>query len=240
MKRKFLFSFFETPQGKLLLVQEKKYLIHSISVGCKQTILQLGGLGWEKDFIDCTLYKNYSILDAKGKGCEEGQKICANSFRLPIQSESVDLVLVPHLIEFDVNRFQTMREIERVLKPGGDVIILCFNPCNIWVRMQSLWNKKMSDSWRSYFVSRTRIADWLKLLNFEIKITSEFSIDSTINTPEKFSVGRMSFFSMAYAVKAVKRQYTLIPLTPIKAKPSRLVSATVGLKSTTHRKNEND
>ncbi|MCF6203488.1 MAG: class I SAM-dependent methyltransferase [Methylococcaceae bacterium] len=238
MKRKFLFSFFETPQGKLLLQQEKKYLIHSISVGCKQTILQLGGLGWEKDFIDCTLYKNYSILDAKGKGCEEAQKIRANSFRLPIQSESVDLVLVPHLIEFDVNRFQTMREIERILKPGGDVIIISLNPWNIWVRLQSIWNKKMSDSWRSYLVSRSRIADWLKLLNFEIKITSEFSIDTIVNTPERFNMGRMTFFSMAYAVKAVKRQYTLIPLTPVKAESSRLVSAIAGLKSTTHRNNE--
>lgn len=236
MKRKFLFSFFETPQGKLLQVQEEKYLARSITVSCKQTVLQIGGLGWENDFIDCSLYKKYCIIDEKGNGYEDAIKIRANSFRLPIQSESVDLVLVPHLIEFDVNRFQTMREIERVLKPEGDVVILCFNPLNIWVRMQSVWDKKMSDSWRSYFISRTRIADWLKLLNFEIKTTSEFTIDSIVTTPERFKIGKRTFFSMAYGVKAVKRQYTLIPLTPVKAQqPAQLISATMGAKSTTHR-----
>lgn len=235
MKRKFLFSFFETPQGKLLLQQEKKYLARSISVSCKQTILQIGGLGWENEYIDYTLYSRYYILDAKSRGFKKTVKIRANSFKLPIQSESVDLVLVPHLLEFDINRFQTMREIERILKPEGDVVILCFNSLNIWVRMQSLWNKKMSDSWRSYFISRGRIVDWLKLLNFEIKTTSEFTIDSTITTPEQFKKGKHTFFSMAYAVRAVKRQYTLIPLTPAKANSSRLISSAVGFKSSSHR-----
>lgn len=235
MKRQFLFSFFETPQGKLLQEQEEKYLARSITVSCKQTVLQIGSLGWESDFIDFSLYRRYNIIDEKGNGCEEAAKIRANSFRLPIQSESVDLVLVPHLIEFDVNRFQTMREIERVLKPEGDVVILCFNPLNVWVRMQSIWNKKMSDSWRSYFISRARVADWLKLLNFEIKTTSEFTIDSIVTTPERFKIGKRTFLSMAYGVKAVKRQYTLIPLTPVKAQPEKLIPVTMGVESTTHR-----
>ncbi|MCK5831598.1 MAG: methyltransferase domain-containing protein [Methylococcales bacterium] len=238
MKRKFLFSFFETPQGKLLQVQENKYLARSITVSCKQTVLQIGSLGWENTFIDCSLYKRYSIVDVKGKGCNEAVKIRANPFKLPIQTESVDLVLVPHLIEFDLNRFQTMREIERVLKPGGDVVIICFNPLNIYVRMQSVWNKKMSDSWHSYFISRGRMSDWLKILNFEIKTTSEFTIDSIITTPDRFKIGKRTFLSMAFGVKAVKRQYTLIPLTPVKAQPTRLITAAMGVKSTIHRTND--
>jgi SAM-dependent methyltransferase len=227
MKRKFLFSFFETPQGKLLQEQERQYLEHSITVSCKQVVLQIGYLGWENEFIDYSLYTKYSILDAKGKGYLTASRVYARSFKLPIQSESVDLVIVPHLLEFDANRFQTMREIERVLKPEGDVIILCFNALNIWVRVQSLWDKRMSDSWRNHFISRARMADWLKLLNFEIKTTSEFTIDSTVTTPSRFKFGRMSFCSMVYAVKAVKRRYTLIPLTPVKTKTPILVSAAV-------------
>lgn len=235
MKRKFLFSFFETPQGKLLQEQEKKYLARSITVSCKQTVLQIGGVGWENEFIDCSLYERYSILDAKGKGCTEAVKIKGSSFSLPIQSESIDLAIVPHLIEFDVNRFQTMREIERVLKPEGDVVIISFNPLNIWVRMQSLWNKKMSDTWQSYFISRVRMADWLKLLNFEIKTTSELTIDSIVTTPERFKLGKRTFFSMAYGVRAVKRQYTLIPLTPVKTKSRKFISAAIGAEPSTHR-----
>jgi len=231
MKRKFLFSFYETPQGKLLQRQEIKFLRRSITVGCKQTILQIGGIGWEDNFIDCSLFQRYCILDGKGSGCADAVKVRGQSFKLPIQSESIDLVILPHLIEFDVNRFQTMREIERILKPEGEVIVLNFNPLNIWVRMQFLWNKKMSDTWKGYFISRRRIADWLKLLNFEIKSTSEFTIDSGVLELGRFKLGKRTFFSMAYAVRAVKRQYTLIPLTPIKTKRPILVSAVTGVES---------
>jgi SAM-dependent methyltransferase len=217
MKRKFLFSFFETPQGKLLQILEKNYLQKAITVSCKQTIVQIGSLGWESDYIDCVLYQKFFILDVKGEGSKEAVKICARSFKLPIQSETVDLVLLPHLLEFDANRFQTMREIERILKPEGEVVILNFNPLNIWVRLQFLWDKKLSDSWRGYFISRSRITDWLKLLNFQLKSTSEFTLDSVLTTAEGFGFGKRTFFAMAYAVRAVKRQYTLIPLAPVKA-----------------------
>ena len=233
MKRKFLFSFFETPQGKLLQILEKNYLRKAITVSCKQTIVQIGSLGWESDFIDCTLYQKYYVLDARGEGSAEAVKICARSFQLPIQSETVDLVLLPHLLEFDANRFQTMREIGRVLKPEGEVVILNFNLLNVWVRMQFLWDIRMSDSWLGYFISRSRITDWLKLLNFEIKSTSEFTLDSIHTTAECFTFGKRTFFAMAYAVRAVKRQYTLIPLAPVKNKPSRLLTAPSGLNSST-------
>jgi len=240
MKRKFLFSFFETPQGKLLQILEKKYLRKAITVSCKQTIVQIGSLGWDSDYIDCALYQKYFILDAKGEGSKEAVKICARSFKLPIQSETVDLVLLPHLLEFDANRFQTMREIERILKPEGEVVILNFNLLNIWVRLQFLWDKKLSDSWHGYFISRSRITDWLKLLNFQLKSTSEFTLDSVLTTAEGFDFGKRTFFAMAYAVRAIKRQYTLIPLAPAKAEPSRLLTAAAGLKSSSQGAKKHD
>jgi len=240
MKRQFLFSFYETPQGKMLQTLEEKYLRRSITVGCKQTILQIGALAWEDRFIDCSLYQKFSILDVNGEGYSQATKICGKAYLLPIQSETVDLVLLPHLLEFDEHRFQTMREIERVLKPEGEVIIINFNPINVWVRLQFLWNKKMSNTWQGHFINRSRVADWLKLLNFEIKTTSEFTLDSILTTTENFKLGKRTVFSMAYAVRAVKRRYTLIPLTPVKIKPSRLVSVSSGLESSTHRTKKHD
>lgn len=240
MKRKFLFSFYETPHGKLLQILENNYLRRSITVSCKQTILQIGGLGWESDFIDCSLYQKFNILDSHATGCKEAVKICAMSYSLPIQSETVDMVIVPHLLEFDRHRFYTMREIERVLKLEGEVIILNLNPWSIWVRLLLLWNKKMSDTWSGHFIARRRVADWLNILDFEIKTTSEFTLDSIRTFPERFKLGKRTFLSMAYAVRAVKRQYTLIPLIPIKLKPPRLASAPESLKSSTHKTRKDD
>jgi hypothetical protein len=237
MKRKFLFSCYQSPRGKLLQALETDYLTHVITAGCKQTVLQIGALGWENDFIDCSLYERFAIVDTLGEGYEQACKIRARAFSLPIQTASVDLIIVPHLLEFDAQRFQTMREIERILKPEGDLIILSFNPWSLWLRSQYLWDKKLADSWKGHFIPRARIMDWLKLLNFEVKSTAEFGIDSFKLVHGKFSLDKSTLFSSAYAVKAVKRRYTLIPLTPVTTLVQPLLVST-GMESQRVKKND--
>ena len=222
MKRNFLFAWYQTPRGKLLKELEIDYLRRSITVSCQQTILQLGGLGWEDEFIDCTLYKNYIVLDAKALSTKDALKIQAKAYSLPLQSDSIDMIIVPHLLEFDSYRFQTMREIERILKPEGLLVIVNFNPWSIWVRYQYLWDKKMADSWGGHFISRSRTLDWLKLLNFEVTVSSEFNLDTVKSKQGRLATQSHCFFSTAYAIKAIKLRYNIIPLTPVKNESSRL------------------
>ena len=80
----------------------------------------------------------------------------------------------------------------------------------------------MANSWRGHFIGRARVLDWLKLLNFEVTVSSEFFLDTVKTTHGKFIRGGSSFSSTAYAVKAIKRRYNLIPLTPVKEE-ARLV-----------------
>jgi ubiquinone/menaquinone biosynthesis C-methylase UbiE len=134
----------------------------------------------------------------------------------------MDMIIVPHLLEFDTHRFQTMREIERVLKPEGLLVILNFNPWSLWVRYQFLWDKKMADSWGGHFISRARVLDWLKLLNFEVSMSSEFKLDSISSKQGKLIKYGHTFFFTAYGIKAIKRRYNIIPLTPIKNMSTRL------------------
>jgi len=89
--------------------------------------LQIGGLGWESEFIDCTLYKNYSVLDAKGLGCDETRKIRAKAYCLPLQSDSVDMIivrtywsLIPSISNYERSRAR--------FKAEGLLIVLNFNP----------------------------------------------------------------------------------------------------------------
>ena len=227
MKRNFLFSWYETPRGKLLQKLEADYLRRSITVSCQQVVLQIGGLGWENDFVDCSLYQSYTVLDAKKLGYANALKIQARSHHLPLQNDSVDMVILPHLLEFDANRFQTIREVERVLKPEGLLVILNFNPWSVWVRYQYLWDKKMADSWTGHFISRLRMLDWLRVLNFEVTSGAEFGLDRVHNTHGRLAGNRHSLCATAYAIKAIKRRYQLIPLNPIKNElPTLLVANT--------------
>lgn len=228
MKRDFLFAYYQTPRGKLLRDLEVDYLQNAIVVSCKQTVLQIGGLGWENEFIDCTLYTSYTILDAKNLGCQDARKIRAKSYHLPLQSNSVDMIILPHLLEFDAYRFQTMRELERVLKPEGMAVILNFNPWSVWVRYQYLWDRRLADSWNGHFISPFRVIDWLKLLNFEVTTVSQFNLDS-IKTAHFKMASPFSMSATAYGLKAIKRRYNLIPLTPVKNLSPRLALAGSGM-----------
>jgi SAM-dependent methyltransferase len=241
MKRNFLFSWYQTPRGKLLKGLEAKFLQRAITVSCQQTVLQIGGLGWENEFIDCTLYKFYTILDAKNLGCDQARKIQAKAYRLPLKSETVDMVIVPHLLEFDTYRFQTMREIERVLKPEGIILIMNFNPWSLWVRYQFLWEIRMADSLRGHFLGHSRVMDWLKLLNFEVTVSTSFYLDEFTSKHGKAISSRGSFTATSYAIKAIKRRYNLIPLTPVTEGQPRLVSVTsLASSSTSHQQPDHD
>ncbi|WAR44217.1 class I SAM-dependent methyltransferase [Methylomonas rapida] len=234
MKRNFLFALYQTPRGKLLQTMEAQYLKRCITVSCKQNQLQIGGLDWEADFVDCSLYRNYVILDGKNMGCQDALKVNAKAYNLPIQTESMDLVIIPHMLEFDAHRFRTMREVHRVLKPGGELVILSFNPLSLYVRFQFLWDKQKGDSWLAHFMSRARVSDWLKLLNFELLTTAEFGLDTFTITQGQFASPRRGLFSMAYGLKAVKRQYSLIPLTPVTQTKTKLATANFGVEVRTH------
>ena len=226
MKRDFLFAYYQTPRGKLLKELEVAYLQRSITVGCQHTILQIGGLGWENDFIDCSLYQSFSVLDAKKLGWDEAHKIQAKSYALPLQSNSIDMIIVPHLLEFDAARFQTFRELERVLKPEGILLVMNFNPWSFWVRYQFLLDKRLADSWHGHFISRSRLFDWLKLLNFEVCSKTEFYLNCTKTKNGSDALNSFSLTSTAYAVRAIKRRYNPILMTPVRKFVPRFTLAT--------------
>jgi SAM-dependent methyltransferase len=215
MKRDFLFSYYQTPQGAVLRRQETDYLQRSITVSCKQTILQIGALGWETELVDFTLYKYYTILDEGGLGDPAAKKIRAEASRLPLQCDSVDMIILPHFLEFDMSCLQAMREVERVLKPEGSLVVVNFNPWSLRVRYEYLWERQKSDAWYGHFISRTRVVDWLKLLNFEVILFTEFNAKSVRSTHGKFMDNCYSMKATAYAIKAIKRRYNIIPLTPV-------------------------
>ena len=80
----------------------------------------------------------------------------------------------------------------------------------------------MADSWGGHFIFRARILDWLKLLNFEVAISSKFNLNSVTSKQGNFINEGYSYFYTAYAVKAIKRRYNIIPLTPVKNANTRL------------------
>ncbi|MBL8376594.1 MAG: class I SAM-dependent methyltransferase [Burkholderiales bacterium] len=101
-------------------------------------------------------------------GPDGAGQLLAHADELPIASESVDLVLLPHLLEESGDPHQTLREAERVLRPDGVLVVTGFNPLSLW-GARRLAGRSEAPPWNAEFVGVLRLKDWLKLLNFEVR-----------------------------------------------------------------------
>ena len=99
---------------------------------------------------------------------EEGAvQVRASPFELPFATASIDLVVLPHVLEFSDNPHQVLREVERVLVPEGSVLITGFNPFSLWGAKRRLARQPVDAPWRGRYISVLRLKDWCKLLNLE-------------------------------------------------------------------------
>lgn len=86
---------------------------------------------------------------------------------LPFACESIDLLLLPHVLEFSGNPHQILREVERVLMPEGNLLISGFNPYSLWGLRRKL-GPKQGYPWCGDFIALKRLKDWLALLGLVV------------------------------------------------------------------------
>ena len=102
---------------------------------------------------------------------EDRHAVVVHDFtELPFATQSLDLVVLPHVLEFSAEPHQVLREVERVLIPEGQVIICGFNPISMWGVRQGAGRVTGAHflPLHGEFISVPRLKDWLKLLNMEI------------------------------------------------------------------------
>jgi SAM-dependent methyltransferase len=164
---------------------------------------------------------------------------------LPFPSSSLDLVVLPHTLEFSADPHATLREVERVLVPEGRVVICGMNPTSLWGFKQSrghlyrrlgfsrLFLPKGGD-----FIGYWRLRDWLGLLSFEVE-KGEFGCYRPAlrseNWLQRFEwmdrVGARwwPIFGAAYFLVAVKRVRGMRLLEPAWKPKSALVGKSVSV-----------
>ena len=135
---------------------------------------------------------------------------------LPLATASLDLVVLPHVLEFALEPHQVLREVERVLIPEGQLIICGFNPASLWGARQGMRRFTSSDYLpeAGEFISMPRLKDWLKLLNLNVA-RSHFGCYAppcrTAHWLSRFSMmesaGRRwwPYLGAVYVVHAIKR-----------------------------------
>jgi SAM-dependent methyltransferase len=98
---------------------------------------------------------------------EQGAALAADPLQLPLASQSVDLVALPHVLELHAHPHEVLREAERVLMPEGHIVISGFNTASLW-RVRQMFTFEKNSPWDAKFIGLLRLREWLRLLGFEL------------------------------------------------------------------------
>lgn len=89
---------------------------------------------------------------------------------LPLESDSVDLLVAFHALEFSAHPHACLREMQRVLRPRGHLVIIGFNPRSLAGILRALRRRRPESLWsRHQPVSAHRLTDWLRLVDCELE-----------------------------------------------------------------------
>ncbi len=166
-----LTDWFASPQGQHLLSCEQAFFDHSVADIFGYNALQLGL--HEQEFLRAsrmplrTVAGNQVGLSVANHDTGQYERVRLIMDELPFESGSLDLIAMPHVLEFNEHPHQILREVERVLRPEGTIIISGFNPRSLW-GVRRMLGKRTGYPWSGDFIALPRLKDWLALLGFEV------------------------------------------------------------------------
>ena len=211
-----LHEWFATPLGRYLLEKEQAYLddvtpdifgFHALQLGLPQV----------------DLLRASRIVHRMRIASFDHPDLFAKSDELPIATQSIDMVLLPHVLEFAAEPHAVLREVDRVMMPEGRLAILGFNPWSLWGLRSSLGPSRDVYPWNGRFMSLLRVKDWLALLGFEVSAGRLVAYAPPIESPRVLR--RFGFMEPAgdrwwavggavYMLQAIKRVRGMRLLTP--------------------------
>jgi SAM-dependent methyltransferase len=187
-----LVDWLETPPGRYLLAWEQQHLDHAVADIFGFHALQLGLPqlhALQANRMPHRWVASEAASPIAGPAGDEPAAadrlqpasihIRCEFHALPFDSQSLDLVVLPHSLELGRDPHRTLSEVERVLRPEGRVVIVGFNPASLWglrrrtgglcagLGLRQRQPGFLSD--RAEFIGYRRLRDWLRLLSFEVE-----------------------------------------------------------------------
>lgn len=223
---KHLRRWYNSETGRLLASQEREQVDALLANMFGYHLVQLGMPGNGPLTANSRIPHRLLLDQSLPAGEESGAGIClaaAASEAVPVATDSVDVVILPHTLEFSTEPHQVLREVDRMLIPEGHVLIIGFNPFSLWQLPRLLPWRRRRMPWCGRFFSTPRVRDWLSLLGFDVEYSRCFFFRPPLRSAGL--MGRLSFverlgrvlwpiFGAAYVIVGKKRVTTLTPIKP--------------------------
>ena len=210
----------QSPLGAKVLALETRLLQDELADVFGFEMLQIGRWGDAGHLCEGarTQHRRWIAPDAEGNGA-----IRADYDALPIATNSVEAVLLPHTLEHTARPHELLREVDRVLVGEGNVVICGFSPWGPW-GVRHYFARGPFPPHATRLMSEQRTRDWLSLLGFEIISArrylfappwTQFMLEGR---PERWLEHRGPSIAPplagAYLLKARKRVIALTPIRP--------------------------
>jgi SAM-dependent methyltransferase len=93
--------------------------------------------------------------------------VLAEAEQLPFVENQFDVIVLPHVLEFHSLPHEVLREVYRVLRPEGRLLISGFNPYSLY-GVKRYFGRERAGAWGGEFIALHRLKDWLTLLGFDL------------------------------------------------------------------------
>jgi len=210
-----LAEWFGTPLGHYLLTREQAWFDRTVADIFGFHAIQVG-------LAECPFLAQSRIAARWTVDVASPAQVLADPCWLPFPENSLDLIVLPHALEFAAEPHQLLREVYRAVRPEGQVLIAGFNPFSLFGARRYFGHGE-SPPWNGSFITLYRLKDWLALLGFEV---TGGGLDCYVPpfTQEKW-LSRCGFFEAAgdrwwpisggvYYLRATKKVLGMRVITP--------------------------
>jgi SAM-dependent methyltransferase len=225
--------------GAALLDEETARLAVALDSVFGDEFLQLGVWGAADAFRGLARTRRQAVVDRRpGPGVD----LVTELDDLAIAGDSVDAVLLPHTLETVGDPHAVLREVDRVLRPDGHVVVLGFNPLGWWGARHYLSRRRFPRGVER-MIAEYRVRDWLRLLSFSVQHAACYHFRAPLYQPgitlEPAPPAGTGFaarlrhwpgFAACYLLVARKEAFSMTPVRLAQRRRPRLV---VGLSPTT-------
>lgn len=218
-------DWYATGLGQQLAMRERDLLQATLANQFGYYLAQIGRLD-SADWLSGSRVSQRFVLDFSSAPpvVPARADLAALPQQLPLKTDSIDIVVLPHVLEFSQYPHEVLREVERVLIPEGHLILLAFNPWSLW----SIWSRltrwrSTNAPWCARFLGTTRLRDWLALLGFDVLTVQGYffhlpiqsdAIIQPMNFWERVGQRFWPLLGAANILVARKRVSALTPIRP--------------------------
>lgn len=150
----------ETPLGRYVVRREQAIFDRALPDLFGFYALQIGCAG-------VPLLQSSRVTHQFSMAWDTNGTLLAEPDQLPFPCNQFDVIVLPHTLEFQALPHEVLREVFRVLRPEGHLLITGFNPYSAF-GIKRYFGRERSGPWRGEFISLSRAKDWLTLLGFDI------------------------------------------------------------------------